>query len=66
MHNILFVEDALEELETGEDLEIVLEQDNLLEHDGDKKTFKKVLQSIGRKDMATQMEIYLAVGQYLW
>ena len=66
MHNILFVEDALEELETGEDLEIVLEQENLLEHDGDKKTFKKVLQSIGRKDMATKMEIYLAVGQYFW
>ena len=55
MHNILFVEDALEELETGEDLEIVLEQENLLEHDEDKKTFKEVLQSIGRKDLATKM-----------
>ena len=64
MHNILFVEDALEELETGEDLEIVLEQENLLEHDEDKKTFKEVLQSIGRKDLATKMEVYLAVGQY--
>ena len=66
MHNILFAEDALEELETGEDLEIVLEQENLLEHDEDKKTFKEVLQSIGRKDLATKMEVYLAVGQYFW
>ena len=66
MYSILFVEDALEELETGEDLEIVLEQENLLEHDGDKKTFQEVLQSIGRKDLATKMEIYLAVGQYFW
>ena len=66
MHNILFVEDALEELETGEDLEIVLEQENLLEHDEDKKTFKEVLQSIGRKDLATKMEVYLAVVQYFW
>ena len=66
MYNILFVEDALEELETGEDLEIVLEQENLLEHDEDKKTFKEVLQSIGRKDLATKMEVYLAVGQYFW
>ena len=63
---MLFVEDALEELETGEDLEIVLEQENLLEHDEDKKTFKEVLQSIGRKDLATKMEVYLAVGQYFW
>lgn len=62
MHNILFVEDALAELETGEDLEIVLEQENLLEDDRDKKTFKEILQSIGRRDLATKMEIYLAVG----
>lgn len=62
MHNILFVEDALAELETGEDLEIVLEQENILEDDRDKKTFKEILQSIGRRDLATKMEIYLAVG----
>lgn len=62
MHNILFVEDALAELETGEDLEIVLEQENILEDDRDKKTFKDILQSIGRRDLATKMEIYLAVG----
>ena len=62
MHNILFVEDALAELETGEDLEIVLEQENILEDDRDKKTFKDILQSIGRRDLVTKMEIYLAVG----
>ena len=62
MHNILFVEDALAELETGEDLEIVLEQENILDDDRDKKTFKEILQSIGRRDLATKMEIYLAVG----
>lgn len=62
MHNILFVENALAELETGEDLEIVLEQENILDDDRDKKTFKEILQSIGRRDLATKMEIYLAVG----
>ena len=61
--NYFFVERALTKVESGDDFKIVVENWNLLEDYSDKKTFKNILQYIGRKDLATKLEIYLAIGQ---
>ena len=63
MLNYFFVERALAKVEFGDDFKIVVENWNLLEDYSDKKTFKNILQYIGRKDLATKLEIYLAIGQ---
>ena len=62
--NYLFAEDQLAEMETGEDLEITFEQENFLEYKLDRKTLKEVLRAIGRNDLCTKFEIYLAIGEY--
>ena len=54
---------ALAKVESGEDFRIVVEDGNILEDYSDKMTYKKMLQYIGRKDLATKLEIYLAKGQ---
>ena len=53
----------LSELETGEDVGIMLGKCNLLEGDDDLSTFKEALKIIGRKDISTRLEIYLAAGK---
>ena len=63
MDNYLFVELALAKVESGEDFKMIVEDENLLQGHSDKKTYKKILQYIGRKDLATKLEIYLATGQ---
>ena len=63
MLNYFFVERALAKVESADDFKIVVENWNLLEDYSDKKTFKNILQYIGRKDLATKLEIYLAIGQ---
>ena len=36
---------------------------NMLEWDNDRRTLKEALQIIGRRDIRTQLEIYLAAGK---
>ena len=59
----VFIEDQLSELETGEDVAIMFGKCNMLEADGDRRTLKEALQIIGRRDISTQLEIYLAAGK---
>ena len=63
MTNSFLVEKQLEELEIGEDVEIVFKKEKLLKIDLDRQTFKKALETIGRKDLATKLDIYVAVGK---
>lgn len=51
------------ELETGKDVKILLKKTNYLEDDLNRETFKKILQVIGRNDLATKLEIYIAAGK---
>ena len=51
------------ELETGEDVEIVFKEENVLESDLDKETFQKVLEAIERHDLNIKLEIYVAAGK---
>ena len=57
------MKDQLSELETGEDVAIMFEKCNMLEWDNDRRTLKEALQIIGRRDLSTQLEIYLAAGK---
>ena len=50
------------ELEIGIDVEILLKKGSFLEDDLNRYTFKKVLQAIGRNDLATKLEIYIEAG----
>ena len=52
------------ELVTGEDVEIIFKEGNFLEDCENRQTFKEALQEIGRNDLATKFEIYLAAGKY--
>ena len=63
MTNSFLVEKQLEELEIGKDVEIVFKKEKLLKVDLDRQTFKKALETIGRKDLATKLDIYVAVGK---
>ena len=63
MSNYFFIGDQLAELETGEDVEIIFNEANFLEGNLDKQTFKKALEIIGRNDLATKLEIYVAAGK---
>ena len=61
--NYFFIEDQLSELETGEDVKLMFETCNMLEWDNDRRTLKEALQIIGRRDLSTQLEIYLEAGK---
>ena len=63
MTNSFLVEKQSEELEIGEDVEIVFKKEKLLKGDLDRQTFKKALETIGRKDLAIKLDIYVAVGK---
>lgn len=58
-----FLEEQLVEFETGEDIAIAFQEENLLENDLERWILKKALQFIGRDDLATKLEIYLAAGK---
>lgn len=58
-----FVEDQLADLEIGEDVAIIFEEENLLQDKRDRQTFKKVLKIAGRNDLATKLEICIAAGK---
>lgn len=62
LHNF-FAENELTELVTGEDLEIILEEQKYLEDGSNRNTFKKILQCIERADLAAKLETYLAIGE---
>ena len=63
MTNYFLVEKQLEELEIGGDIEIVFKKEKFLKVDLDRQTFKKALETIGRKDLANKLDIYVAVGK---
>ena len=63
MTNHFLVENQLEELEIGEDVETLFKKETFLKADLDRRTFKKVLETIERKDLATKLDIYVAVGK---
>ena len=52
--NYFFAGYQLAELETGKDVQILLKEGNFLEEDLNRRTFKKILQAIGRNDLATK------------
>lgn len=58
----LFVEGQLAVLETGGDVEIIFEQETYLEEN--LEIMKESLKAIGRNDLVTKLEIYLAIGEY--
>ena len=62
MTHFFFVENLLEELEIGEDVEIVFKKENFLETDINRQTFKTALEAIGRKDLTNKLDIYIAAG----
>ena len=65
MYNDFFLEDQLADLETREDVGIVLEDGNFLDENRDRYVFQIALQAIGRYDLATKLEIYLAGSKWL-
>ena len=58
-----FVEEQLLELQTVEDLEIILEKENFLEGDEDRYIFRKALEFIGRIDLVKKFQIYVEAGK---
>ena len=58
----LFVGDMLKYLEDGEDLEMLLENENILEKFSMQKIFKAILKIIRRNDVLAKLKIYLAIG----
>ena len=57
-----FVDDMLTYLENGEDLEMLLEHENILEDLSMQRIFKEILKSVGRNDIIAKLKIYLAIG----
>ena len=51
------------ELQTVEDLEIILEKENFLEGDEDRHIFRKALEFIGRIDLVKKLQIYVEAGK---
>ena len=52
----------LKYLEDGEDLEMLLENENILEKFSMQKIFKAILKIIRRNDVLAKLKIYLAIG----
>ena len=65
MYNDFFLEDQLADLETREDVGIVLEDGNFLDENRDRYVFQIALQAVRRYDLATKLEIYLAGSKWL-
>ena len=60
---IFFAEDQLFELQTPEDLAIILEEGNFLMEDEERNVFRAALESIGRIDLVKKFEIYIGAGK---
>ena len=58
-----FAEDQLFELQTPEDLAIILEEKNFLMEDEERNVFRAALESIGRIDLVKKFEIYIGAGK---
>ena len=58
-----FAEDQLFELQTPEDLAIILEERNFLMEDEERNVFRTALESIGRIDLVKKFEIYIGAGK---
>ena len=58
-----FAEDQLFELQTPEDLAIILEKENFLMEDEERNVFRMALELIGRIDLVKKFEIYIAAGK---
>ena len=65
MYNDFFLEDQLADWKTREDVGIVLEDGNFLDENRDRYVFQIALQAVGRYDLATKLEIYLAGSKWL-
>ena len=50
------------ELETGDDVAMLLENINFAEGRLNMYRFKEIFQTIGRNDLATKLEIYIEAG----
>ena len=61
--NNSFLEDQLAEWETGEDVAITFKEEKMLWGNQDRQALKNALKSIGRNDLATKLEIYVAAGK---
>ena len=53
----------LSEMITGEDVANMLQKWDMPERDNDQWTLRKALKIIGRRDISTQLKIYLATGK---
>lgn len=51
------------EWETGEDVAITFKEEKMLWGNQDRQALKNALKSIGRNDLATKLEIYVAAGK---
>ena len=51
------------ELQTPEDLAIILEERNFLMEDEERNVFRTALESIGRIDLVKKFEIYIGAGK---
>ena len=51
------------ELQTPEDLAIILEKENFLMEDEERNVFRMALELIGRIDLVKKFEIYIAAGK---
>ena len=60
----LCVENQLAALKNGADVEIIFEQEICLEENLDEEILKIFLKTIGRNDLVTTLEVYLAIGEY--
>ena len=60
----LFLEDVLANLIIGDDLVILLGKENLLKDRSDVRRLKKILEDIGRHDLAIKLLICLASGEF--
>ena len=58
-----FAEGQLFELQTPEDLAIILEERNFLMEDEERNVFRTALESIGRIDLVKKFEIYIGAGK---
>ena len=58
-----FAEDQLFELQTAEDLAIILKEGNFLKEDKERNVFWTALKMIGRIDLVKKFQIYIAAGK---
>ena len=50
-------------VQTGKDVAIIFEQENILQKNGDRKFFKKSLGVVGRNYLTVKLEKYIARGK---